>query len=190
MRFVGIDPGKKGAIAVLEDDGRIAHLLPTPMLAGNRPDYDRPRIAAVFRALCDVSRNDRGLFVTVERLQPMPMKFAKKGGRKDDADANVGGVVANYNRGVAQGWLWLFDAMRIPFEVVLPQAWQREMLKGYPGATTKEQSIEGAKRVWRNVDLRRTLRSRSEDDGFADALWLAERGRRRARGGAVFAGAV
>ncbi len=32
--YVGVDPGKKGAIAVLDQDGRIASLAPMPIIPG------------------------------------------------------------------------------------------------------------------------------------------------------------
>jgi hypothetical protein len=189
VRFAGVDPGKLGAIAFLDEAGRVLELIPTPMIAGGK-HYDLPAIASIFRTRSDPSRPDRGLFVTVERLQPMPMRFAKKGGRATDEDANVGGVIANFNRGVAQGWAWMLAAYRIPHQLVLPQAWQRTMLAGMPGATTKEQSIGAAKRAWPSVDLRRTARSRNDDDAYSDALWLAEHGRRLHHGGPMFATAA
>lgn len=189
MIFGGVDPGKRGAIAFLDDHGSILAQMATPMIkipGSSRTDYDLAAIAAIFRGRSDPTRPDRGLFVTIERLQPMPMRFAKKGGRADDEDANVGGVIANFNRGVAHGFVWMLAAFRIPCVLVLPQAWQRTMLEGLPGST-KEQSILGAKRTWPGVNLFRTSRSTTEDDGKSDALWLAEHGRRKALGGALFA---
>jgi hypothetical protein len=174
---------------MIDEGGQVLEILATPMIAGGK-QYDLPAIAAILRNRADPRRPDRGLFVTVERLQPMPMRFAKKGGRADDADANVGGTIANFNRGVAQGWAWMLAAFRIPHELVLPQSWQRTMLAGLPGPDTKTRSILGAKRAWPGVSLLRTERSRKDDDGFADALWLAEHGRRRQHGGVVFAAAA
>jgi hypothetical protein len=186
--FLGVDPGKKGALCSMNERGQILELVPTPMQPGGK-DYDLEAIAQFLRARTDVRRSDRGMFVTVERLQAMPMRFAKKGGRATDEDANVGGVLANFNRGVSHGWVWMLFAFRIPFAHVSPQTWQRTMLAGMPGATTKEKSIRAAKKAWPGLDLRRTLRSKTDDDGFADAVWLAEHGRRTKLGGAVFASA-
>jgi hypothetical protein len=174
---------------MIDEGGQVLEILATPMIAGGKL-YDLPAIAAIFRNRADPRRPDRGMFVTVELLQPMPMRFAKKGGRAEDADANVGGTIANFNRGVAQGWAWMLAAFRIPHELVRPQSWQRTMLAGMPRTTTKEKSIRAAKHNWPGASLLRTARSRKDDDGFADALWLAEHGRRKALGGAIFAGKV
>lgn len=189
MKFVGIDPGKAGAIAVIDDRATILELLPTPMILRpdtTRADYDVPAIADFFRARADRTRSDRGMFVVVERLHPLPSSFKRKGG----VERQGGGVVANFNRGVAQGWGWLLAAFRIPHVFVLPQVWQRSLMAGWPGpADPKERSVAMARHMWPGVDLRRTPRSRSDDDGKAESLLLAEHGRRTYQGGAMFAAA-
>jgi hypothetical protein len=192
MLFVGVDPGKKGAIAMLDDAGAVVELLATPMIRreGEREKYNLAAIAEVFRSRCDRTKPGRGLFVTIEKLGPMPMRFAKKGGREDDDDANVSGTIANFNRGLSWIYPAMLEAFRIPYQLVVPQTWQRTILAGLPGKDPKPKSIALARKVWPNVDLRRTLRSEGPDDGKTDALHMAEFGRRTCAGGAMFAAAV
>jgi hypothetical protein len=193
MRFCGIDPGKKGAIAILDERGQVLELLPTPMILverqgkSDREDYDVPAIAAFFRARADSSRTDRGLFVVVERLHPLPAKFKRKGG----VERAGGGVVANFNRGLAQGWPWMLQAFRIPHVLILPQVWQRALMEGLMvNVEPKERSVAMAKKLWPWTSLKRTPRARTDDDGLAEALLLAEYARRTYQGGDVFAAAT
>jgi hypothetical protein len=184
--YVGVDPGKSGAIAILSEAGLVARIVPIPI---RDDDYDHDALAAFFRELSDPRRADRGLVVTLERLDAMPMKFAKKGGRQTDDDAGTSGILANHWRGRSWAFLGMFAAFWIKPLLVRPQKWQKAMLDGMPGATWKDKSIAAAKRSWPGVNLRRTPRSKTDDDGFADALWIAEHGRRLHQGGHVFANA-
>lgn len=191
MRFAGIDPGKKGGLALIDDHARVLELLPTPMRpmrgSDTREDYDVASIAELFRGWSNPTLADRGLFVVIERLHPLPAVFARKGGSQRAG----GGVIANYNRGVAQGWGWLLAAFRIPHVFVLPRVWQRTLMAGWDEkADPKDRSIAFARRLWPDVSLRRTPRARTDDDGLAEALLLAEYGRREYLGGTVFAQAA
>jgi hypothetical protein len=197
--YVGIDPGKAGAIATMDESGKVIDVIPTPMINGPRvrgkngkmrrgpEDYDIAAIGDFLRARCDRSQAGFGLYVTVERLEMLPGKRRRfKGGPLEE----MGGAKANYNRGVSKGWLWMLGAFRIPHQTVLPQTWQRTMFKGMPGTDPKVKSIAAAKRAWPMVSLYRTPKARTDDDGLSDALWLAEYGRRMRAGGPVFAAAA
>lgn len=196
MIYVGVDPGKAGAVAVLDEAGQLLELFATPMIPGpmilrkngkktrGPDDYDLTLIARFFRDRVDRARPDRGMFVTVERLTALPA-FARG---RDGKVEQKGGTLANFNRGVSLGWAWMLTAYRIPFQLVRPQEWQRQMLGGMPGKDPKPKSITAAKRTWPDVSLRRTSRAKTDDDGLSDALWLAEFGRRARVGGPVFAG--
>jgi crossover junction endodeoxyribonuclease RuvC len=157
----GVDPGKLGAIAVLDADGGVLELAAIPVIKSStgRAHYDLASIRDMLLAL-----HDRHVFVTVERLQPMP--------------AAKGGTIANYNRGESQGWNWMLEALKIPYHLVSPQTWQRVMHAGTPGTDPKQRSILAAQRLFPGVSLRRTPKCRVPSDGYAEALLLAEYGRR------------
>jgi hypothetical protein len=186
MLYIGVDPGKLGAIATVDDDGTLRELVPTPMLEGGKL-FDLAAIAAFFRTRADPRRPDRGLFVTVEKLQPLPAFRPRVKGAEPEP---MGGTVANFNRGVAHGWAWMLAAFRIPHELVRPQEWQRAMLAGVPGTDSKERSIAAAKELWPSASFRRTKASRVDASDLADAALIAEWGRRKHLGGPVFACAV
>lgn len=172
--IAGCDPGLHGAIAWLDTETRAVQVGVMPLLPGvdgERDRYDVPRL----REMLD---RRRPAVVILERLHPLPAKFRRAG-----AEVGGGGVIANYNRGAAT-WLMigLLTGLRIPFELVLPRVWQRALLENVPGEGTKAKSIWLARRLFPACSLLPTPRSRKPHDGCADALLLAELGRRQFAG--------
>ena len=173
MIFVGIDPGLKGAIAFL-GDGAVPALVSMPVIKRLRGE-GRDQIDMV--GLRDLLQSwlplGFGCFVTVERGQALP--------------PGMGGGVTNFARGYHRGILeGLLVALRIPYQLVPPQTWQREMLQGAPAGDTGQRSIMAAQRLFPGVSLLRTPACRKADDGLSDglaeALLLAEYGRRTHQG--------
>jgi hypothetical protein len=168
MRFIGVDPGKAGGIAAIDDGGRVLQLATTPLVVvqerkKTREEYDLPAIRELLRAHAAAGP----VFVVVEKGQPMPME--------------KGGTIANFNRGVARGWEWMLSALLMPYELVAPRTWQADMHAGTPGGDTKQRSFLAVHRLFPQVSLRRTSRCSTEHDGMAEALLLAEWGRRKHR---------
>lgn len=181
MIIIGIDPGKRGAIATINTTTRMVDVEPMPIIRareqGKRDQYDLDDIAAAFRVW---SRNP-DTHVVLERALAFPMKFRKKRAPTDPTPAEEGtsGVVANWNRGYSLGiFEGILRALGVPYQPVLPQVWQRAMLEGIPhGDTTKAKSVWLAQRLFPSVSLV-PPRHHKPHDGFADALCLAEYGRR------------
>lgn len=85
------------------------------------------------------------------------------------------GVSSTFAFGKAAGFIeGVLTANRIPFQLVPPQKWKKE----YSLGSDKKQSIEVCKRLFPDVSLRRTDKCRTDDDGMAEALLLAEYARR------------
>lgn len=166
MIYVGVDPGKGGGLAVIKDDW--VSVEPMPIIRGRKRARDEYDLVAVrdwllsAKALGDV-------FVTVEKSQPLPPKF--------------GGGISNYHRGCSTGWAWMLTGLGLRYQLVSPRQWQKAMHLGTSGADTKQKSIVAAQRLFPEVSLRRTEKSKKLDDGMADALLLAEFGRRLLQGG-------
>ena len=89
-----------------------------------------------------------------------------------------GGTTANYHRGVAQGWAWMLTALGIPYQLTRAKTWGKVMHQGIEHKDPKARSIEAARRLWPGQSLLRTPRCTTPDDGIAEALLLAEFGRR------------
>jgi crossover junction endodeoxyribonuclease RuvC len=167
--YLGVDPGVSGALALLDAEGGVRDRIAMPLIkaaGGGKSEFD----LAVIRDLLLVWKAEGDLFATVEKTQPMPpsMKF--------------GGATTNFHRGMGRGWAWMLTAMLIPHQLVAPQRWQKVMHEGTNGEDTKAKSILAVHRLFPSVTLPRTARSTTENDGIADAILIAEYGRREHRG--------
>jgi len=86
-------------------------------------------------------------------------------------------VASSFNFGMGYGmWIGIVVGLGLPYELVTPQRWQKEMLAGMQGG--KDASCIRAQELFPEADLRLGPRSKKLHDGRADALLLAEFGRR------------
>ena len=154
--FVGIDPGKDGALAILG-------YRETPILIPfSETEYANQlrRVAPFFVATGTEGVIDqRETFAVVEHVNAMPGQ----------------GVTSCFSFGKNFGFiLGLLTACRIPYQLVRPQVWKKEF-----GCTSdKNTSIEVAQRLYPNANLYRTERCTKPHDGRAEALLMAEYARR------------
>ena len=153
--FVGIDPGRHGAIAWIDPDGTANALMaPTHVYPNGKWDFDREEMRDILSMLEDS-------FVAIEKVNAAPMCGRRQGT----------GSMFNFGRGMGI-WLGMLAAMNIPFVEVDPRKWKKAILGGTP--KDKAAAIDYAARFFPGVDLRATPRSRKASDGKSDALCLAE----------------
>ena len=89
------------------------------------------------------------------------------------------GVVSMFNFGQNYGFIQgVLKAYGIPYELVTPQKWKKE----FSCTSDKNTSIEVCKRLFPGVNLKATERCKKDHDGMAEALLLAEYGRRHYNG--------
>ena len=149
--FIGIDPGAKGAMAVLDGDE------PPALVPCDYETYDSYIRSRAF------AKNPDGtpefyLHVVIEDVHAMPMNGCK------------GNFMLGWSLGRIQQ---IVDTCTVRYQLVKPQQWQKEY--GISNKDkSKSQSIATAKRLFPGVDLRRTERCTKDHDGFADALLIAE----------------
>jgi crossover junction endodeoxyribonuclease RuvC len=65
----------------------------------------------------------------------------------------------------------IISTLAIPLYLVTPQAWKKKILAGT--AKDKDAAIDYCRRVYPDVSLLATERSRKPHDGMADALCIA-----------------
>jgi crossover junction endodeoxyribonuclease RuvC len=153
--YIGIDPGITGAVAFLTDDGEI-EIVDTPTYQdGNRTRIDAAHCSNI---LNDLILSD-GVNVFIEKSQPMPRD----------------GCVQSFGTGYSFGlWVGILAALEIPYTLITPQAWKKAMMPGE--AKEKDASRIVARRLW--PQQTEQYLSRKKDHGRADALLMAEYGRR------------
>lgn len=147
--YIGIDPGSKGAISVLTDNGKLISV----------NIYDSYEVR---KLLCDVKNNfpECTFICTLESIHSMPRDGVKQAFKFGE------------NFGFVKGTLM---ALEIPFQEVPPQTWKKEysLLK-----CDKSQSIKRCKELFPGINLLPTQRCKKESDGMAEATLIAEYGRR------------
>lgn len=152
---IGIDPGLWGCVAVIAAPGVRVYDTPTYLIHGKKEkrEYDLPTMRSILE--CWVSDDT---WVFVEAVHAMPKQ----------------GVISMFSFGRGLGlWEGMVAALKMRCTMVPPQSWQKTMLAGMPKG--KGSSLSVAKHLFPSVEL-----SRVKDHNRADALLLAEYGRRMA----------
>ena len=170
--YVGVDPGLWGAVAALDEDGRLIFAQDTPIIEVKRGKTPKGNVKVrhlylptamadvmVENLLKDVVQPD-SVIVGVENVHSMPAQ----------------GVSSTFSLGRGLGlWEGIIAALRLPVEMIEPAVWKRAM--GIPAGSDKSGSIELALRLFPSAPI-----VRKKDNGRADAILLAEFCRRKHAG--------
>jgi hypothetical protein len=155
--FVGIDPGKNGAVGVVDKDGRF-------VAVHDCPDTD-DGFVTIINEYRKPPTGDNIIFIrmcTLEKIQAMPKQ----------------GVTSCVNFGKNKGvWRGILAALAIPRQFVTSREWQKvkgPMPKAKSKKDKKQQSRQVAKELWPECPV--TLVKHSDR---AEALLIAEYGRRK-----------
>ena len=147
--YMGIDPGKSGAITVmnqLSDNGKI--------YIDSKP-FDEEVLINICKELCGGE-----VKCCLEKVNAMPGQ----------------GVTSMFNFGQNFGFIQgVLKSFGIPFQLVPPQKWKKE----FSVTSNKNTSIDCARRLFPNISLKRTERCKKDDDGIAESMLMAEYARRR-----------
>lgn len=146
--YWGIDPGKTGALAVIDSDSRI--------------------ITNVFR-FKDKTPTDIKHFFKQERLWCDFCFIEKVGTMKQDGKIQIREFMQNY--GMLQGLLLAYE---VPFDFVTPQQWQKRLALAGKFANKNDRKNAHkamAQRLWPNFPENITLDK-------ADAMLIADYARR------------
>lgn len=158
--YLGIDPGKQGALGYITEGGRLIRVIDMPAT---------PR--DLWEELCAPRATVHDLVVVVEQQPAMPSQSSSTTAVQQRGFGRIEGVLA---------------CTGLRYELVSASAWKRAMgltapksegEKKTPGQRTKEakqRALEMARRLWPDAPL-----GRVKDDGRAESLLLAEWLRRR-----------
>jgi len=155
--FVGIDPGKNGALSIIDENNKIILKTVMPIVGG---DFDKKLMLRLF---LDISEQYDIIVCTIEKVQAMPIT-AKK------ACISIG-----YGFGLLEMCL---IASEIPYQVVSPREWQKLIFKGIRSKDTKIASLTFCERMFPKADFRKSEKCKKFHDGITDSLCIAVHGRR------------
>lgn len=160
--YIGIDPGKSGAIVVLDSGAHILEKIVTPTIG---KEYDIQKMRDILMQYQDSS-------VTLENINGHV------------AQGRTTAFVMGQGLGI---WKGLLMGIGMGHTLVTPQTWQKEMHHGVPvqykagkkkKKDTKKMSLIAVQRLFPNADLRKSDKATNPHDGICDAMLLAEYGRR------------
>ena len=150
MIYIGVDPGAKGGYAVIFkfDTGQAVFAY----------SWDDSFFAMEMASLMQMK--EHGIVAAVEKVGARPGQ----------------GTVSMFNFGKSAGYIeGVLSALGIPYQLVPPNKWKKEFsLIG----KDKQASIETCRKLFPELDLKRTERCRTDSDGKAEATLLAEYARR------------
>jgi Holliday junction resolvasome RuvABC endonuclease subunit len=155
---IGIDPGKAGGLAIIHKNGHV-RIMPMP-LAGESIDA-----SAIHDWIDEFLIYDHHKLPSawVEKVHAMP-------GQGVSSMFKFG-----YTVGIIHG---IITTMGIPLYLVAPQTWKKSVLMDM-AKVDKSASAEFCRRVYPDVSLLATPRSRKFHSGMADALCIAHYGYER-----------
>lgn len=150
---IGIDPGKTGGWAAID-------------AAGKCIDAEAFSNYSDFTARMKLILLDYPVSVVLEQVCAMPP--ISTGGKKRFAGTQSSFVFgANYG-----GWQATLELLKLPYQLVRPQAWQKAILGTFPKGESKARALAYAQRLHPDLGLKK------KDSGISDAICMAHYGRR------------
>jgi len=156
VKIGGIDPGLSGALAI--KSGKDFNIFEKYTIdIGTKHDYDIP----LMRRLLSDNRPD---VVYIEAQQAMPGQ----------------GVSSMFKIGYGFGiWLGLLAGLEIPYQIVRPVTWQKEMFAGYTKSDTKDLSYKISSQLYPHIASLLKGPRGGLRDGICDAVLIATYGERK-----------
>lgn len=149
--IIGIDPGNTGAICII--DGKEIENIVMPLVDGQ---VDEKALSELFLEIASEIKH-----VYLEEIFGLSKCSASS--------------MLNFGRGHGK-IVGILTAYKIPFTLVRPQVWQKEMLvKGIAG-TTKERALKTVRKAYKHINFLATDRSKVPHAGIVDAVLIAHYG--------------
>jgi crossover junction endodeoxyribonuclease RuvC len=160
MIYIGIDPGLNGAVGVLNTHNGTQHVFDTPtMVVSGVKDkrvYHTGAMSQLLYPYRGFSAED--VLVVLESVHSMPKQ----------------GVASSFSFGQGLGmWQGIIAAYGLPLEMPSPQRWKKEILADQ--GKDKDASRFKAAQLFPALS---SQLARVKDDGRAEAILMAEYGRR------------
>ena len=160
--FIGIDPGMTGALVCLDNAGNIRRMIVMPTMKVGAKNKLDPKAITKWIKNCYTEEEVR--MVAIEEQRAMHKQ----------------GVTSTFTTGRGYGILeGIVSALELPYEIVRPTDWQREMFRGLPKGKGKDHSKRIAQQLFPKETFKKSERCTNIHDGLTDACLLAEYIRRK-----------
>lgn len=176
--ILGIDTDKDGGLCLLSPQGRVIRTWSAPTRSGEWRDDDA---RSMFGEAVDLAPDGIHAVIEEPTIVWVQVKRPRKRGLGKNKSVMWSRAEPKATRKLALlagRYMGICCGLSIPYEVVEARTWQGAVLKGAPGASTKEQSLWMAKHSAPGINLS-PGRRRTEQHGIADAFCMAEWFRRR-----------
>lgn len=167
MIYIGIDPGLNGAVGIIDDTAEFPDKpkvqvfdTPTMLVAGEKTKrrYNTAAMAKLLEPFVETFESHPEVLVILENVHSMPKQ----------------GVASSFSFGQGLGmWQGIIAALGLPLEMPSPQRWKKEILADQG----RDKDASRFKAIQLFPALAAEL-SRVKDDGRAEAILMAEFGRR------------
>lgn len=154
--YLGFDPGKKGYMCLY--NAGYSGYKHYPLFDGNRLNRE---MLDTIEKLAETYT----MMAVVEQVHSMPHQ----------------GVASTFSFGTNYGMLiGMLETLGIPYTTVTPGKWQKYICEAVDKApNTKQMHYNAARRLFPNMDFRRSERCKTYDDNKVDATLICEYGVRK-----------
>ena len=159
--YLGIDLGLSGGISLVDEDDNLLCLpMPIYKIIVNKKVKNQYNINEIWNYFSDLLMEFNIQSAIFERVRNFP-------GQSSQTGFSLGYGTALFET--------VFTSLNIPYQIIEPQKWQKEMFKGinYTKDETKIASVMAAKKLWPKAKFTLTERSSKASDGLTDSALMA-----------------
>ena len=154
--YVGIDNGLSGAIVAINSNQNVIEKWIMPVTKGK--GGTQYNLNGIIDIMLQLKSHKGNIFVMLEKAHVRPVSGKRAS------------FMTGYGYGVMQA---LLTSLKLPYEIINPSVWQKEILIGLNRDDKKQASIMFCQQKFPDVDLTPTERSKKPSDGLSDALCMA-----------------
>jgi hypothetical protein len=163
---IGIDPGLHGAVVVLNEDFRIVEYYDCPVIKNEKTKKGKKSVKYEFAPghMAEIIRS----IAKDQYLQPKA--WLERAGAMPKQ-----GLSSTFKTGRGFG-LWegiLAAIVGLPYDIIAPRTWSKEMFKGTPLGDPKQRSLSKAQRLFPELPLTKPRGRVLSLDGRSDAALIA-----------------
>lgn len=173
MKYLGIDPGISGAIAVIDGETEDVRFFDTPILKVQGPKRTTSVIDAAGIVQLLRQEVDGRVHVVLEKVSAAPISLGAREPCPACGRVPQQGATATFHFGEGFGmWEGILAGLRLPYTLVHPATWKSKLMRDQ--GKDKQASILRAKQLYPQAAPCLNLK---KHHGRADALLLAHYGK-------------